>query len=63
VIGTRQTGLGDLDVGDVIREPELLTRAKEEAQRLVDSDPDLLLPENQILRAFAEEMIKKPLDL
>jgi ATP-dependent DNA helicase RecG len=63
LIGARQTGLGDLDVSDVIREPELLTRAKEEAQRLVDSDPDLLLPENQILRAFVEEMVKKPVDI
>ena len=63
LIGARQTGLGDLDVGDVIREPELLTKAKEEAQRLIDSDPELLLPENQILRAFVEEMLKKPVDL
>ncbi len=63
LIGARQTGLGDLDVSDVIREPELLTRAKEEAQRLIDSDPDLLLPENQILRAFVEEMVKKPVDI
>ena len=63
LIGARQTGLGDLDVGDVIREPELLIKAKEEAQRLIDWDPDLLLPENQILRAFVEEMLKKPVDL
>src|SRR4030042_3809198 len=62
LIGARQTGLGDLDVGDVIREPELLIKAKEEAQGLIDSDPDLLLPENQILRAFVEEMVKKPVD-
>ena len=63
LIGTKQTGLGDLDVGDVIREPELLMRAKEEAQRLVDSDPDLLLPESRMLRAFAEEMVRRPVDL
>jgi ATP-dependent DNA helicase RecG len=63
LIGTRQTGLGDLDVGDIIREPGLLMRAKEEAQRLIDSDPDLLLPESQVLRAFVEEMVRKPVDV
>ena len=63
LIGTRQTGLGDLDLGDVIREPELLIKAKEEAHRLVDSDPGLLFPENQLLKAFVEEMVRKPVDL
>ena len=63
LIGTRQTGLGDLDLGDVVRESELLERAKDEARRLIDSDPDLLLPENQILRVFAEEMVQRPIDI
>ena len=63
LIGTKQSGLGDLDLHDVIREPELLMRAKEEAQRLIDSDAELLLPESQILKAFVEEMVRKPVDL
>ncbi len=61
-IGTRQTGVGDLDIGEVLGEPELWSRAREEAQRLVDSDPELLFPENQVLRAFVDEMVKKPVD-
>jgi ATP-dependent DNA helicase RecG len=63
LIGAKQSGLGDLDVSDVTREPELLMRAKEEAQHLMDSDPGLHLPENQVLRTFVEKMLRKPVDL
>jgi ATP-dependent DNA helicase RecG len=61
--GTRQTGVGDLDLGDMIREPELLSRAKLEARRLIDEDPELQKPQNTALRAFVESVLTSPLDL
>jgi ATP-dependent DNA helicase RecG len=61
--GTRQTGVGDLDLGDMIWEPELLSRAKLEARRLIDDDPELQKPQNRLLRAFVESVLTSPLDL
>jgi ATP-dependent DNA helicase RecG len=61
--GTRQTGLGEMDLGDMIREPELLARAKREARRLIDGDPELRKPHHTALRAFVESVLKSPLDL
>jgi len=61
--GTRQTGLGDMDLGDMIREPELLSRAKREARCLIDADPELQKPQNTALRAFVEYVLTSPLDL
>jgi ATP-dependent DNA helicase RecG len=63
LIGVRQTGLGELDLTDLMREPEFLVRAKEEAQRLLDADPELLLPENRVLKTFVEAVLTKPVDL
>jgi ATP-dependent DNA helicase RecG len=61
--GTRQTGIGDMDLGDMIREPELLSRAKLEARRLINKDPELKKPQNRLLKAFVESVLTKPTDL
>jgi hypothetical protein len=59
----RQTGLGELDLAELMREPEFLVRANEEAQRLLDADPELLLPANRVLKTFVEAVLTKPVDL
>jgi len=61
--GTKQTGMGEMDLGDMIREPDLLLRAKQEAQRLIDADPELSKPEHAVLKAFVESVLIRPLDL
>jgi ATP-dependent DNA helicase RecG len=61
--GTRQAGIGDMDLGDMIREPELLSRAKREARHLIDADPELRKPENAALRTFVESVLANPLDI
>ena len=61
--GTRQAGMGDLDLQEMMREAELLLTAEREAHRLIDSDPDLLEPENSLLRGMVHAILAKPLDL
>src|SRR5690606_20243714 len=50
LIGVRQAGLPRLRFGDLVQHVELLARAREEAERVVDEDPDLSRPENAALR-------------
>lgn len=40
-LGTRQSGLPDLKLADIVRDAELLTAARREAFDLIDEDPDL----------------------
>jgi ATP-dependent DNA helicase RecG len=61
--GTRQAGMGELDLTEMVRESELLFAAKREAYGLIDSDPRLLQPENSHLRIMVESLLAKPLDL
>ncbi len=57
LLGVRQAGLPRLRFGDLVQHVELLARAREEAQRVVDEDPDLSRPEHAALRrALAERM-------
>jgi len=63
LIGTRQAGMGELDFTEMMRESELLLTAKREAHRLIDSDPELLRPENRQLKVMVESILAKPLDL
>ncbi|MBU2499006.1 MAG: ATP-dependent DNA helicase RecG, partial [Proteobacteria bacterium] len=62
-IGMRQAGVGDLDITELMREPELVSRAKEEAEYIIESDPDLERPENRLLKAFVDSVLSRPLDL
>jgi ATP-dependent DNA helicase RecG len=61
--GTRQAGVGELDLTEMMRESELLLAAKREARGLITSDPGLLQPENRHLKVMVESLLAKPLDL
>ncbi len=50
VLGTRQHGLPDLRVADIFRDREILLRARRDAFRLVELDPQLRAPQNEIVR-------------
>jgi len=47
--GTKQSGLPDLQVADVIRDAELVAAAREDAFALVEADPGLMAPEHRAL--------------
>ena len=49
--GTRQSGMPDLRVADIIRDVDLLQQARKEAFALVEKAPDLPEPEHTALRA------------
>jgi ATP-dependent DNA helicase RecG len=61
--GTRQAGMGELDLSEMIRESELLLAAKQEAHGLIDSDPELLRPDNRHLKDMVQSILARPLDL
>ena len=61
--GTKQAGLGELDLTEMMREPELLLASKREAHGLIAHDPELLQPENGHLKVMVESLLAKPLDL
>ncbi|MHB8835389.1 MAG: ATP-dependent DNA helicase RecG [Candidatus Methylomirabilia bacterium] len=51
--GTRQAGLAELRLADLVRDRELLAAARGEARRVVAADPLLEFPEHRPLRALA----------
>jgi ATP-dependent DNA helicase RecG len=62
-LGYRQSGVGELDFTEMLKEADLLLEAKEEARRLILNDPHLFLPENRYLRGMLESLLREPLDL
>ncbi len=52
--GTRQSGLPELYIADIVRDMDILTETRETAFALVESDPQLRNPENQPLRRALE---------
>jgi ATP-dependent DNA helicase RecG len=62
-MGMRQTGIGELDFSEMIREADLLLKAKDEAQRLMEIDPELSLSENRLLKYMVDSALVNPLDL
>ncbi len=61
--GTRQSGLPEFRVADLIRDATLLEAARREAFALVAADPDLLRPEHRALRAAVLARWRGRLDL
>jgi RecG-like helicase/REP element-mobilizing transposase RayT len=55
VLGTAQSGLPALKIGDLKRDAELMRRARAAAMSIFEMDPRLELPENQRFRRFIVE--------
>ena len=61
--GTRQHGLGDLEIGDLLRDRAVLDEARADAIELVAADPGLKAPEHALLRRAVLERYGETLDL
>lgn len=55
--GTRQHGMPDLKVANPVADLAILERARAEAARLVEEDPQLLLPAHRALRQAVKERL------
>jgi ATP-dependent DNA helicase RecG len=63
LIGLRQAGLGELNLSEMMNEPDLLLLAKEKADLLLETDPDLHDPLHLGLKSFVESVLTKPAHL
>jgi ATP-dependent DNA helicase RecG len=54
--GTRQSGMPELYIADIIQDREILAETRETAFQLVEADPKLSRPEHQPLRRALERM-------
>ena len=61
--GTRQTGLPDLVMGNILRDSRILTAARKEAFDIIDNDPDLSAPGRGPLKAALAERWRDKLRL
>jgi ATP-dependent DNA helicase RecG len=57
--GTRQHGLPDFRVGDILRDRNLLALARDDAFELLQEDPDLAEPSHRTVREILETRIKE----
>lgn len=62
LMGTRQSGLPGFRLADLRRDVKWLVHAKEEAERLLETDPELRLPENKGIRNLVETRWKLKLE-
>jgi len=54
ILGTAQTGLPPLGLGDLIRDADIMTEARRVARAILESDPDLTSSANARLRAHVD---------
>jgi len=60
--GTQQSGDLDLHIADISRDNQLLVYCRQLASQILDADPELELPENQLLKNQLLVMEKRKLD-
>ena len=61
--GTRQAGMPDLKVADLVKDAKLLEIAREEAFRMAAEDPALAKPENQMLKRILRDKWRTNLEI
>lgn len=54
-LGTRQSGMPDFRVANIVRDSRILEQAREEAEAWLAKDPDLTSPASRRLRAILED--------
>ncbi|WP_199417068.1 ATP-dependent DNA helicase RecG [Chitinophaga silvatica] len=59
--GTRQSGILDFKLADIVADRPILDAARTSAEKILENDPDLLLPENQGLKDFLASQRSKSL--
>ena len=61
--GTQQSGMAfDLKIADIARDGQLLQMARDEAQRIIDADPQCQSPQYQLLWNHLKQMKKTNID-
>ena len=63
IFGTRQHGLPELHISDLVRHSDVLEKAKDAAKSVIDTDPALTLPENRELKRRVEKMFGEDVKL
>jgi ATP-dependent DNA helicase RecG len=58
LMGTQQSGALDLLIADLGKDGDILKRAREAAQQILEQDPQLEKPENKAIRIQIESMRK-----
>jgi len=59
IMGTQQSGILDLKLGDLIKDSALVARARNKAIELLNSDSDLEKQENHFIRKHLSDLIRK----
>jgi ATP-dependent DNA helicase RecG len=58
LLGTQQSGVLDLLIADLGKDGKLLQDARDQAIKILENDPDLVKPENQVIRTQIDSMKK-----
>lgn len=59
LFGIRQSGIMDFRLGDVFQDAKILKSASEAAKKLLDQDPRLAKPENDMLKNMLEQRLSR----
>lgn len=62
LMGTQQSGTLDLKIADLSKDAKLVVRAREEARGILEEDPNLEKPENQIVRQILTTILQSKPD-
>ena len=63
LFGTRQHGLPEMHLSDLVRHADVLEKAKDAAKKIIDSDPNLEAGELQKLKQRIQKMFGEDIKL
>jgi len=57
--GTRQSGMLDFKIADLVKDEKIVSYTRRLAQELLQTDPELSQPQNLPIKKFLDQMLKE----
>ena len=63
IFGTRQHGLPELNISDLVRNADILEQVRAAAKAIIEQDPTLTAPQHRILKQKIQKMFGERIQL
>ena len=63
IFGTRQHGLPELNISDLVRNEEIIEQVRAAAKTIIEQDPTLTAPQHRILKQKIQKMFGERIQL
>ncbi|MCP3660246.1 MAG: ATP-dependent DNA helicase RecG [Bacteroidetes bacterium] len=63
LLGTQQSGILELKIADLVKDEDILTKARNSAKQIIEEDPNFNKKENAVIKEYLNDLIEQGIDM